>query len=185
MKLAITLVLILGLIVSSSSAFAENNAPKNSGDPIYMNIQGITGDVNGGSCSGIMLDSFSWGLTQTGTQSSGGGGGAGKVSFHDISITKNMDKSSPLLLKLAQDGKSSPVHIDFCKRAGGKSVIYASYDLDNALISSYSVSSGGDVPTETFTLNFSKVNFSFSDYARDGSLLGTLSVLIGLLLPAV
>jgi type VI secretion system secreted protein Hcp len=171
MKLAIILVVTLGLVMASSSAFAETNAPRNSGDPIYMNFAGISGNSNGptGPCNGIQLDSFQWGVgTETTVGSATGGAGSGKIKFNDITVTKRMDKTSPLLLQQEFTGKSGAVSIDFCRKAGGQP--YAEYKLDNGLISSYSVSSGGDMPTESISINFTKVTFSFFYTAPDGSL---------------
>ena len=170
MKLAIILVVTLGLIMASSSAFAATNGPKNSGgDPIYMNYAAISGNSNfpPGPCDGIQLDSFQWGVDATTSTATGGGGGAGKVSVHDISVTKRMDKASPLLLQQEFSGKPSAVSIDFCRKAGGQP--YAEYKLDNGMISSYSVSSGGDMPQESISINFTKVMFSFFYTAPDGS----------------
>ena len=42
--------------------------------------------------------SWSWGMIQSGTTHMGGGGGAGKVNVQDLSITKYVDKSSPILM---------------------------------------------------------------------------------------
>jgi len=176
MKLAIILVGAIGIILLGSNAFAEPNSQRGSGDPIYMNYQGINAaDLNGDGCTGIQLDSFQWGFT-TSTQSATGGAGSGKVAVHDISITKSTDKSSPLLVQQAISGKSSPVKIDFCKRAGGGKILpFMEYNLENVLISSYNISSGGDRPTDSITLNFAKIKFSFFDYGPDGTLRGTTS----------
>ncbi len=39
---------------------------------------------------------------------------------------------------------------------------YCTYTLTNALISSYSVSSGGDRPTESISISFTKLEFKFT-----------------------
>ncbi len=44
-----------------------------------------------------VLVAWSWGAAQSGTTHVGSGGGAGKVSVQDLSITKYIDKSSPTL----------------------------------------------------------------------------------------
>ena len=46
----------------------------------------------------IEIDSFSWGVTQSGTAGrTGTGQGAGKASFQDIHFTAKVNKSSPTL----------------------------------------------------------------------------------------
>ena len=48
---------------------------------------------------------WSWGMSQSGTMHTGGGGGSGKVNVQDLSLTKYVDKSSPELMRIA--GKRS------------------------------------------------------------------------------
>ena len=105
------------------------------------------------------IRSFVFGATNSGSTEVGGGGGAGKVSFSDISISKLVDQSSPkLLLDLAQ-GK----HI-----AEAKITVYqlgtkdpaAIYTLDDVLITSVQLDNAGAanaIPVEKVTLNFAKV----------------------------
>ncbi|HYL65821.1 MAG TPA: type VI secretion system tube protein Hcp [Nitrosopumilaceae archaeon] len=170
MKLAIILVVVLGLIIASSSAFAETDSHKISGDPIYLNYAGISGNSNAGGCSGIQLDSFQWGAgTQTGTQSSGSGGGAGKVRFNEFTITKTTDKASPLFFNQLVSGKSGPAQITLCRKAGGEQQPYLQFTLGNTLISSYNISSGGDRPSESLTLNFQTLTFIWFEQSPNGT----------------
>ena len=41
---------------------------------------------------------------------------------------------------------------------------YVEYVLTNGLISGYSISSGGDRPTESISINFTKIEFKFIPY---------------------
>ena len=66
------------------------------------------GDIKGESLDAKHKDeievlSFSWGVTNAGVIS-GGGGGAGKATFQDLSIVHHIDKASPLLLKACATG---------------------------------------------------------------------------------
>src|SRR5690348_30150 len=56
----------------------------------------------------IEIESFSWGLSQTGSFGTGGGGGAGKASLHDLSFTHRLDKASPQLMLACCTGKHIP-----------------------------------------------------------------------------
>jgi len=58
----------------------------------FLFITGITGSGPGGA---IEINSFSFGASNPGTVGSGSGGGAGKVSLSDLTITKTVDSSSP------------------------------------------------------------------------------------------
>ena len=53
-----------------------------------LKIDGIKGESTDSKHKDeIEIESFSWGATQPGSFASGGGGGAGKVSFQDIHFT--------------------------------------------------------------------------------------------------
>ena len=67
------------------------------------------GDIKGESLDNKHKDeievlSWSWGVTNDAAQSMGGGGGAGKASFHDLSFTHKIDKASPVLMKGCASG---------------------------------------------------------------------------------
>jgi type VI secretion system secreted protein Hcp len=72
----------------------------------FIKFDGVSGESHQPGRTGwIEIDSWSFGASQAGTHSYGSGGGEGKVSVHDISITKKMDKASPLLANAALTGK--------------------------------------------------------------------------------
>lgn len=99
--------------------------------------------------------------TGGGTSSSGSGGGAGKVKFHDISITKYVDKSSAKLALFCANGKHIPKATITLRKAGKT---YLTYTLTDVLISSYQT--GGFAqdkqPTETLSLNFTKIEIQYA-----------------------
>ena len=158
-------VVALGMLaMGSSNSFAAS-------DPIYMNFPGISGDtVAKGFENQIQVDSFQWGVERAISSPSGGIREAGAPHVGEITITKLMDKASPLLLQSSLVGEAvSPVTITFVKDTGIGPVRYAEYTLDNVLISGYSVSSGGDNPTESLSLSFTKITFKFTPTNLDGS----------------
>ena len=62
------------------------------------------GDIKGESLDAKHKDeievlSFSWGVANSGSAAPGGGGGAGKATFQDLSIVHGIDKATPELLK--------------------------------------------------------------------------------------
>ena len=100
--------------------------------------------------------------TQGGTHATGGGGGAGKVGVHDLSITKKVDKASPKL-SLACAAGTHFKKVTITLRRAGK--IYLTYNLTDVLISSVQVSGSGagqDVPLESISLNFAKIAFQYT-----------------------
>jgi hypothetical protein len=96
-----------------------------------------------------------------GASQSGSGGGAGKVSTHDISITKSVDKASPTLFKYCANGKHIPKASIELRKAGKT---YLRYTLTNAVISSYQTggSAHAGEPTESLSLNFTKIEIQYS-----------------------
>lgn len=98
--------------------------------------------------------------------SSGVGGGskreASAPSVSEIVVTKTFDISSPLLLKESVGGKAVEVKIELTQTDNnGKHVAYQKYILTDTLVSGYSVSSGGDRPSESISLNFTKIDSEY------------------------
>ena len=56
----------------------------------------------------------------------------------------------------------SKVTIKFTTTAKGKVETFLTYELENAGLSGYSLSSGGDMPTESLSLNFTKITETFA-----------------------
>jgi type VI secretion system secreted protein Hcp len=126
----------------------------------------------------IELLSWSWGEAQQGTGGFGTGSGAGKVMMQDLSITKFVDKASPKLLLACANGKHIGTGTIVARKAGETQQEYLKIKLEEVLISSYNVSgtgAGGDLPSESVSLNFSKITMNYSPQKKDGSLDAALS----------
>lgn len=110
------------------------------------------------------VHSMQWGVGR-GISSGVGGGSkreASAPSVSEITVTKSMDAISPLMLKEAIGGDAKEVKIDMTQTdASGKHIAYQKYILTNTLISGYSISSGGDRPSESLSLNFTKVDSEY------------------------
>ena len=153
---------------------AHHKAPKVISDPIFMQYDGLTGDVTvKGYAGDIELNSFQWGVGRGISSPTGGSGDreASAPSISEIVITKAMDKTSPSLLHDALAGEGTTVHIFFVNLVKGPTgtQVYAEYDLSNVLISGYSVSSGGDRPTESLSLNFTQIKYTYFTQNADGT----------------
>jgi type VI secretion system secreted protein Hcp len=111
----------------------------------------------------IQIESFSWGATNPPSlDATGGGGGTGKVNVHDISITKQTDKASASLFTKCCAGEHIRQATITCRKAG-KPEDYYVIKLEDCLISSYSAGGnhhGEAVPSESFSLNFTKITYS-------------------------
>lgn len=134
------------------------------------------GDIKGESMDSKHKDeidvlAWSWGLSQSGSMHLGGGGGSGKVSVQDISMTKYVDKSSPNLMKLCCNGKHIPEAVLTVRKAGENPLEYLIITMKDLLISSFSTggSGGEDRITENIALNFAAVKVSYQQQKKDGT----------------
>jgi type VI secretion system secreted protein Hcp len=119
----------------------------------------------------IDILAWSWGVSQSGTMHTGGGGGSGKASFQDLSVTKWVDQSSPKLLSAVSTGKHIKEALLTVRKAGEKPLEYLKITLTDCLISSVSTggSGGEDRLTENLTINFGEVKFEYTVQKQDGT----------------
>ena len=141
----------------------------------FLKIEGISGEATDAVHKGaIPIESFSWGATQQG-EFSGGGGGAGKVSMQDFHFTTRYSNASIHLFASCSTGEHLKKAQLFCRKAGGKQEEFLQIDLTNVLVSSYQTggSSGSDIiPMDQVSLTFQKIEFVYKGQKADGSLAG-------------
>jgi len=139
-----------------------------------LEIDGIKGESSDKKHAGtIEIQSFSWGATNVGSHSAGGGGGAGKVAFQDLHFTTGVNKASPLLMLACASGQHIKKATLYVRKQGGEQQEFYTIKMEDLLVSSYQ--SGGSegsesVPTDQFSLNFTKIKFSYKPQKPDGSL---------------
>jgi type VI secretion system secreted protein Hcp len=136
------------------------------------------GDIKGESLDDKHKDeievlSFSWGVSNAGSMASGGGGGEGKATFHDLSFVHNVDKASPVLMQACATG----VHIKDAtithRKAGKGQQEYLVVKMNDVIVTSvtHGGSSGnGSAHSENVSLAFAKVNVEYKPQKADGSL---------------
>lgn len=129
-------------------------------------VQGPKGDID--------VLAWSWGMSQSGTTHMGGGGGAGKANFQDLSFTKYVDSASNALMTALAKG----THIEKCellvRKAGDGQQKYIHITMEEVLVTSLSTggSGGEDRLTENVTLNFGKVSFVYTPQDSKGTVAG-------------
>lgn len=131
--------------------------------PIYMQYDGIDGDVTAaGHEKWIELHSCQMGVSRHITNPSGRGVDreASAPAVSEIVVTKNTDAASTNLFRAALWGEGKTVKIDFCKTDKDKQEAYLQLELENTLVSNYSVSSGGDRPMESLSMNYTKITYN-------------------------
>lgn len=142
---------------------------------MFLKIDGIKGESQDDKHKDeIDVLSWSWGASQSGSMHAGGGGGAGKVSIQDISVTKWLDKSSPLILKACCNGQHIKEMNLVVRKAGEKPLEYLKLKLSDCLISSVSTggSGGQDRLTENVSVNFGKFQVTYTAQDKSGAAAG-------------
>lgn len=150
-------------------------AAKGAAVDYFLKLDGIEGESTDKVHSKeIVLDSFSFGMTQavSAVPGTGGAGGAGKVTFADTAITARISKVSPQLYLNAAGGtkiKSALISVRRpSDRSGGD---FYTVKLEDVLLTSLKTGgNSGDTPTETVTMNFGKVTWTYRPQKADGSL---------------
>lgn len=128
----------------------------------------IKGDsVVDGHDGWITVDSFQFGV---GRAISASGGGKDRdtsnPSFSEITVTKSTDIASSELFMQAICGKSlGKATFHFIQTSGDQLQNYLIYDLHDAIVSSYSLSSGGERPSESVALNYVKIEMTYNQFS--------------------
>lgn len=133
-------------------------------------IKGETQDAIYSGKGGIDLLAWSWGLSQSGSFHMGGGGGAGKANFQDISCTKWIDKSSPVLMLYCANGDHFESAKLVVRKAGKTPLEYLTITMKQVMITSVSTggSGGEDKLTENISLNFAEVHVDYIEQKATG-----------------
>jgi type VI secretion system secreted protein Hcp len=85
-------------------------------------------------------------------------------NISEVTLTKSMDSTSPLLAQEALIGKGVDAVVELVQTSDSQLETFLSVKLTNALLSSYSMVSSGDRPQETITLNFTKIDYVYSGF---------------------
>jgi len=123
----------------------------------------------------IEILSFSTGVSQpiSAVASSAGGATSARCNHQDFTIVKYLDKASPKLALACATGEHIPdIKIELC-RAGGDKLKYMEYKLSDVVVSSCASSGntgGEDVPTESVSFNYGKIEWEYTQQKRaDGA----------------
>ena len=142
---------------------------------IYMKYGSVKGPVTtDGFKDWIELHSFQWGVGRAIGSAARGSTSRehSEPSLNEVSVTKLSDVATPKLFLDAVGGKlDNKVTIKFTTTTKGKVETFLTYEMENTGLSHYSLSSGGDMPMESLSLNFTKITETFmgADPATSGS----------------
>src|SRR6266516_1889866 len=138
---------------------------------MFLKIDGIDGESQDKSHKGeIDVLSFSWGVHNT-TSRGGSGGSSGKATAEDFTFTHLVDKASPALMLACAAGRHIQQAQLTVRKAGGDKTEFMKIRLEDCLVTSvapdFNKADQSDLPLESFTFNFLKIDFT--ETANDGS----------------
>ena len=142
---------------------------------IFLKLEGVDGESTVPNHVGeILVDSFSWGATNSGTVGTGGGGSSGKVQFQDLSLAVPSGLTTAQFLKVLVTGKHEPsATLTVYQPIKGKSVKLHSIKLSDVLISSFSFGAAAAARVAHDSVSLSFIKLEFTSYDRKGTAVTT------------
>ena len=139
---------------------------------MFLKIDGVPGESADAKHKGeIDVLSWSWGASNPVVGRGVGGGGAGKVAFQDLTITKYIDKASPALYLACCQGNHYNTATLTVRKTGLNQQEYLVYKLSDIIISSVAPAGAQSdaKQAEKITFNFGKIRWTYTPQKADGS----------------
>jgi type VI secretion system secreted protein Hcp len=154
--------IIILLMVGAANAGVDN----------FLKIEGVNGESQRKGYEG-QIDVLSWSIggSQSGTTHSGTGGGAGKVNLQDFTFIHYVDKASPALFKALVSGEHFTRVKLTVRQAGEHRYTPIKIVMASVIVTSLNTggSAGDEKLTETVTLNFQQISYTYRKQKPDGS----------------
>lgn len=167
--------LVLAAVVAGGMYLAQGDTQvvkANPGTDMFLKLPGIEGEAEDDTHQNeIDVLSWSWGISRGGGAAAGRGAGSGKANMQDLTITKFVDKSTPLIMKALLAGERIPEAVLTLRGDTRGQHEYLVITMEDVVVTSYQVegSTSDDRPTETVSLNFSKAHVVYTEQEEDGS----------------
>lgn len=140
----------------------------------FLKIEGVDGEsADDKHKNEIEVLSFSWGVTQprSGAASTAGSLSAERAQFHDLIVTKALDKATPKLAIACASGEHfKGARLELC-RAGGDKEPYMEYKLTDVMITSVTPGGSGQgetVPLEQVCMAYGKIELKYTQTKVEG-----------------
>lgn len=142
---------------------------------MFLKIDGIPGESTDAKFQKeIVLESFSWGESNTGAHAGGGGAAAGKVSMQDFHFTARVSIASPKLMLACASGQHIKDAVMSVRKAGEQKEgtgVFLTYTFQGVVITS--VQEGGDrsdIPLDAVSFAFQKIDVMYKEQNAAGGL---------------
>ena len=143
---------------------------------MFLKLDGINGEsLDRNHKQWVDVLAWSWGMSNSGSTHVGGGAGAGKANFQDLSYTSYLDASSTPLMKALATGDHLGSALLNVRGAAG-SAEFLKITMSEVLVTSLSTggSGGEDRLTQNVSLNFAKVKVEYQQTSSaSGKPIGT------------
>jgi type VI secretion system secreted protein Hcp len=142
----------------------------------FLKIDGIDGESTDAKHKNeIEVLSWTWGESVP-VGHPGGGGGSGKVQMQDLNFNARLSKASPPLLLACASGKHLKSAVLTARKAGKDQQEFLTFSLSDLLVSSYQTggTEGLEVPMDSVSLNFAKIQVEYKELKADGTLGGSV-----------
>lgn len=143
---------------------------------IYAQFEAINGEATESHHKDwIEIESFNFSMGVPGAVTSTSRR-RGDVVFNEITLTKEVDKSTPKLMEAVTLGKVIPEVTIEVTRVYDVTKTFYKYELKNVLVTSYqsSESAGNTAPTDTLTINFEEIKVTYTEHDSTGSSKGNV-----------
>lgn len=148
----------------------------------FIQLEGIKGEsTDDKHPDWVEISSYSFGASQdrSGSASSAGNLSSARVNVQDFIFNHNLDLASPKLFEYCCTGQVIPKVTVNLNRSSGDKAKYLEYKMSDVLVSSISrggsSQSGGDVPAESVSLSFGKLEMTYTKIGMDGKPAGNTS----------
>ena len=146
---------------------------------LYMKYGSIKGDATQDEHKEwIVIDSVQFGAGRGISTVTGAARNreASEPSISEVTVMKQMDSSSHEIFKASTTGiKGEDLKLDFTSTDQAGQVFF-SLLCSEALVSGYSISSGGERPTESISFNFTKIEYKAAPLGPDNKPTGPFTV---------
>jgi len=140
---------------------------------IFLKLDGVRGDSSDDRHRDeIEIQSWAWGLSNTGGISADGMRDSGRAHFQDLTVTKVVDSASTVLMQHAANGAYFiEGKLTVLKTTSTSPIESEIITMKNVHITSISLGSseGENIVTEQVTFNFEEVKVEYTPYDQKGS----------------
>jgi len=119
----------------------------------------------------IDIYDFKFGVSQSASSSQGSGGGSAASDCRDLTLTKLIDKATPILFLYSATGTHIPEAVMTVRKAGGAALDYLVVTLTDVLVTN--VSAGGKTDDERIreeiSLSYAVISIQYKVQNADGT----------------